>query len=708
MPRSPFVVLAFVFLAGALNLSDIDAQAETTAPVAERKPQRLEIHSDVRIDPYFWLREREDPKVIEYLEAENAYTQQVMKDFKPLEDKLFAETKGRIQQDDASVPYQEDGFWYYTRYEEGQDYPIYCRSTSWDQSDEQVMLDVNDLAADQKFCSVRGVRVSSGRNLLAFGADFVGRRFYTLRVKDLDSGELLTDEIPNVTANVAWANDNQTLFYTRQDPDTLRSYQIYRHTLGTDPATDLLVYEEQDETFNCFVFKTRSKRFLMIASSQTLSDEYRFLSADNPVGEFRVVQPRTPKLEYSVDHLDDDFYIRTNSNAENFRLVRAPINSPRIDSWEEVVPHRDDVYLQRAVLFRDFLVLQQREAGLVQLHVRPWSPAAAHDVDFGEPAYTASIDNNPQIDTSTLRFRYSSMTTPSSVYDYDMTTRERTLLKRQPVLGGFDPGNYVTERVWATARDGVRVPISLVYRKGKPRDGSAPLMLYGYGSYGASMDASFVSSRLNLIDRGFVYAIAHIRGGQEMGRAWYENGKMFHKKNTFTDFIDSAEHLVRAKYVDPDRVFARGGSAGGLLIGAVINMRPDLFTGVVADVPFVDVVTTMLDDDIPLTTGEYDEWGNPNIKDQYDYMLSYSPYDNVARTDYPHVLVTTGLHDSQVQYWEPAKWVAKLRHQKTDSRLLLLKTNMSAGHGGATGRFQSLHEVAFRHAFILRLAGINE
>jgi len=698
------LLVVVVFLPGGTRLAD----AAQEPPAAQRKPHELEIHGDVRVDPYYWLREREDSQVIEYLNAENAYTDEQMQDFKQLEEKLFAETKGRIKEDDSSVPYFDDGYWYYTRFEEGQDYRLHCRSQHRDQSDEQVMLNVNQLAEGQSFCSVRGVQVSSGRNLLAFGVDVVGRRFYTLRFKDLESGKLLPDEIPNVTGNLAWAGDNQTLFYSRQDPETLRSFRIYRHRLGTDSAQDQLVFEESDETFNCFVFKTRSKRFVMIGSSQTLSDEYWFLDAADPLGEFKVVQPRQQGLEYSVDHLDDHFYIRTNLDAENFRLVRAPIDAPVKNHWTDVVPHREDVYLQRATLFRDFLVLQERESGLVQLHVRRWDGAGEHDVDFGEPAYTAGIDNNPSIDSTILRFRYSSMTTPSSVYDYDMATRDRTLLKRQPVLGGFDADNYVTERLWATARDGVKVPISLVYAKSTKIDGSAPLMLYGYGSYGASMDASFVSYRLNLVDRGFVYAIAHIRGGQEMGRQWYENGKMFHKKNTFTDFIDVADHLVSEGYADPKRIFARGGSAGGLLIGAVINLRPDLFTGVVADVPFVDVVTTMLDDSIPLTTSEYDEWGNPNVRPEYDYMLSYSPYDNVAETDYPHVLVTTGLHDSQVQYWEPAKWVAKLRHRKTDDNLLLLKTNMVAGHGGASGRFTRLKEIAFRHAFLLRLAGISE
>ena len=677
-------------------------------PHAKKVPHELTTHGHTRVDPYYWLREREDSEVIAYLEAENAYMEAEMAEYKDLEKKLFEETKARIKQDDASVPVHNDGYWYYTRFEEGQQYPLYCRSTNRNQADEQVILNVNKLAEGHEFCSVRGNRVSTDRNLLAFGVDFVGRRKYTVRVKDLTTGELLPDELVDVTGNMAWANDNKTLFYTRQDPETLRSYRVYRHTLGTDPAEDVLVYEEEDETFRCGVSKTRSKRFIVIGSSQTLSDEYRYLDANNPQGEFKLVQPRQRNLEYSVAHLGDHFYIRTNLNAENFRLVKAPVATPGVENWEEVIPHRSDVYLEGATLFDNFLVTEEREAGLTHIRVRPWDADESFDLDFGEPTYSAGVSQNPEMNTTKLRYSYTSMTTPSSVYEFDMGTRERALLKETPVLGGFDKTNYVTERHWVTARDGVKVPISLVYRKGTQIDGSTPCLLYGYGSYGSSMDASFSSDRLNLVDRGFVYAIAHIRGGQEMGRHWYEDGKLFNKKNTFTDFIDAGEYLIKEKYADPQRIFARGGSAGGLLIGAVINMRPDLFTGVVADVPFVDVVTTMLDDSIPLTTNEYDEWGNPNEKDYYEYMLSYSPYDNVQAKDYPHMLVTTGLHDSQVQYWEPAKWVARLRELKTDDHLLLLKTNMSAGHGGASGRFSRLEEIAFRHAFLLRLAGISE
>ncbi|MDA7978029.1 MAG: S9 family peptidase [Pirellulales bacterium] len=698
------LLLVLITAVGAMPARTANAQP----PKAQQRPHVLKAHGHERIDPYYWLRDRDDQQVISYLEAENAYLKTQMVEYEAFENKLFEETKARIKQDDSSVPYQDDGYWYYRRFEEGKQYPLFCRSKSRDQSDEQVMLDVNQLAQGHDYCAVRGTTVSTDRNLLAFAVDYVGRRKYTMRIKNLATGEIYPDEIADVTGSVAWANDNQTLFYTRQDPQTLRSYRVFRHQLGSDPAADKLIYEEKDETFRCGVFKTRSKQFIMIGSSQTLSDEYRFLDADDPLGEFGIVEPRQRNLEYSVDHLGDHFYIRTNLEAENFRLVKAPVDSPQLAHWEEIIPQRDGVYLQGVTLFENFLVTQEREQGLIQIRVRPWEALEGEAVDFGEPTYTARVGQNPQVSTDKLRYTYTSMTTPSSVYEYDMKSGTRTLLKQDPVLGGFDSENYVTERLWATARDGVQVPISLVYRKGTPLDGSAPLMLYGYGSYGSSMDASFSSDRLNLIDRGFIYAIAHIRGGQEMGRQWYEGGKLLEKKNTFTDFIDAAEHLIASNYANPRRIFARGGSAGGLLIGAVINMRPDLFTGVVADVPFVDVVTTMLDDSIPLTTNEYDEWGNPNVKEYYDYMLSYSPYDNVGRTDYPHILVTTGLHDSQVQYWEPAKWVARLRELKTDDHLLLLKTNMSAGHGGASGRFSRLKEIAFRHTFILRLAGIRE
>ena len=675
------------------------------APQATVRPKILETHGHKRVDDYYWLRERENAEVISYLEAENSYTEKLTAHTKGLQETLFEEIKGRIKQSDESVPYRQDDYFYYTRYENGKDYPIYCRKRGSLEAREEVIVDANDLAKGHGYFGMRGMNVSTGQNLIAFGIDTVGRRKYDVHFKNLATGTMLEDKLPQVTGNLAWANDDRTVFYTRQDPQTLRSYQVWRHELGTDPANDELIFEEKDDTFRCFVTKTKSKRFLMIASSQTLSTEYRYLDANDPKGEFQVFLPREKDHEYSIDHFGDHFFIYTNDAAKNYRLMKTPITATAKQNWSEVIPHRSDALLEGFEIFKDYLVLRERENGLVQMRVRPWNGRGEHYLDFGEPAYAARLSQNRSFDTSTLRFTYSSMTTPNSVFDYDMSKRERKLLKQDEVLGGFDKNNYVTERHYAEARDGAKVPISLVYRKGTKKDGKSPLLLTGYGSYGSSRDASFSASRLSLLDRGFVYAIAHIRGGQEMGRHWYENGKLFKKKNTFTDFIDCGEYLVSEKFTRPEKMFAQGGSAGGLLMGAVVNMRPDLFHGVIAAVPFVDVVTTMLDDSIPLTTFEYDEWGNPNQKDYYEYMLSYSPYDQVAEQDYPHMLVTTGLHDSQVQYWEPAKWVAKLRAMKTGDNVLLMRTNMEAGHGGGSGRTKRYEETAFSYAFLLDHAG---
>jgi oligopeptidase B len=676
-------------------------------PVAEIVPTRLEKHGAVRTDDYYWLKDRDDPDVIRYLEAENEYTDAIMKHTDAFRKALLDEIVGRIKKNDESVPYKDGDYYYYERFREGGEYPIYCRKKGSLDGPEEILLDVNALAEGHDYYAVSGAKVSSGQDILGYATDTVGRRIYTLRFKNLATGETLPDEIPSVTNNFAWAQDGKTVFYTKQDPTTLRWFQTYRHVLGTDPADDVLVYEEEDDTFGTAVFKTKSKKFIMIASDQTLSSEYRFLEADAPMGKFRVFQPRERNHEYSVDHLGDRFYIRTNMDAKNFRLMATPVASTESRNWTDVIPHRDDVFLENFELFRDYLVVEERKDGLIQMRIRPWSGGAEHYLDFGEPAYLASIDVNAELDTPVLRYAYTSLTTPRTIYDYDMATRQKKLLKQDEILGGFDSANYTTERLWATARDGVKVPISLVYRNGFRRDGSSPLLLYGYGSYGSSLDASFRSDRLSLLDRGFVYAIAHIRGGEELGRQWYEHGKLLEKKNTFTDFIDAAQFLVEQKYADPQQVFAIGGSAGGLLMGAVVNMRPELWKGVVAAVPFVDVVTTMLDDTIPLTSSEYDEWGNPNDKEYYDYMLSYSPYDNVEAKDYPNLLVTAGLHDSQVQYWEPAKWVAKMRATKTGDHLLLLETNMEAGHSGTTGRFKRYEETALEYAFILDLAGIR-
>ncbi len=700
-----FCLLTVVLIAAACSKPTTESPPP---PIAEKIPEELEKHGQVRVDDYYWLKERENPEVIAYLEAENAYTEAMMKHTEPLQEKLFQEIVDRIKKDDASVPYQLGDYFYYQRYESGSEYPIYCRKKGSLEAEEEVVLDVNQLAEGHEFFSVRGLSASPDQNLIAYGTDTVGRRFYTLRFKNLATGEILADEIPDITGVNAWAEDNQTIFYVRQHPETLRWYRVYRHVLGTDPATDELIYEETDETYSTFVFKTKSKKYLMIASSQTLASEYRYLAADNPTGEFTVFQPRQRDHEYYVGHFDDHFYIRTNLEATNFRLVKTPETATEVANWQEVVPHRDDVLLQSFDLFNDYLVLSERSQGLNQLRVMSWDGSDDHYLDFGEPAYDADTFDNLRLDTEVLRYRYTSLTTPESVFDYNMRTREKTLLKEQEILGDFDRENYVTERLQVPARDGKQVPLSIVYRKGLAKDGSHPLLLYGYGSYGANIDPGFRSHRLSLLDRGFVFAIAHVRGSQTLGRPWYEDGKLFNKKNTFTDFIDAGEFLVAEGYTSKDKLFAEGRSAGGLLMGAVTVMRPDLWKGIIAGVPFVDVVTTMLEPDIPLTTSEYDEWGDPNDKEYFEYMLSYSPYDQTKSAAYPNLLVTTGLHDSQVQYWEPAKWVAKLRQVNTGENLVLLETNMEAGHGGATGRFKRHKETALNYAFMFDLAGISE
>ena len=682
---------------------------EMEPPVATVTPQDLEIHGDLRVDNYYWLKDREDPAVIAYLEAENEYTEAVMAHTRGLQENLYQEIVGRIKQDDDSVPYKKGQYFYYDRYEEGNDYPIYCRKKGSLDADEEIVIDANELAEGHEFFSMWGLEVSPDGKTVAYATDTVGRRLNTLRFRNLETGEDLPDVITDVTPNGEWANDNKTFFYTKQDLETLRYYQIYKHVLGADPSEDELVYEERDEEFSSFVFKTKSDRYLVIGSQQILSTEMWVLDADQPDGEFRVIQPREVDHEYWVDHYGDHFYLRTNWAAKNFRLMKTPVTETGKDNWEEVIPHRDDVFFEDAEIFKDYLVVTERKDGLMQMRVKPWDGSEGHYLDFGETAYSAYVSDNYEFDTPTLRFAYTSMTTPMSTIDYDMDSREKTLLKEDEVLGGFDKNDYQTERVWATVRDGVRVPISLVYRKGLvKRDGSNPMLLYGYGSYGATFDPYFSSPRLSLLDRGFVFAIAHVRGSQILGRQWYEDGKLLTKKNTFTDFVDSAQFLVDEGYTSPDVLFAQGASAGGLLMGAVANLAPELFHGVISQVPFVDVVTSMLDSDIPLTTGEYDEWGDPNQPEYYDYMLSYSPYDNIEAKDYPHMLVTTGLHDSQVQFWEPAKYVAKMRALKTDDNRLILKTNMEAGHGGATGRLKRHKETSFDYAFLLDLAGLGD
>ncbi len=703
-----FAVVSLLFLIGSGYTGCKMATEMPEPPVAEKIPKELTIHGDTRVDDYYWLNERDNPQVIDYLNAENAYKDTVMKHTEPFQKKLYDEIVGRIKKTDMSVPSKESGYYYYSRYEEGGEYRIYCRRKGTMEAEEEILLNVNEMAKGHAYYSVTGYSVSSNNNLIAFGVDTVSRRKYTIHFKNLETGEILPDEIPVTSGRAAWANDNKTVFYILKDEETLRSYKILKHVLGTDPSSDKEIFEEKDVTFSTYVYKSKSKKYLIIASSHTLSDEYRFLDANNPDGKFKIIQPREMDLEYSVDHYKDKFYIRTNYKAKNFRLMVTPVNKTTKRNWKEVIPHRDDVLLQGFEVFKDFLVVNERINGLPNLRIMRWDKKGEHYLDFEEETYSAYIAYNPEFDTDLVRYEYTSMTTPISVFDYNMNTKEKTLLKQQEVLGDFDSSNYHAERLYASARDGTKVPISLVYRKGLEKNGDNPLLLYGYGSYGSSMNASFSSVRLSLLDRGFVYALAHIRGGQEMGRYWYEEGKLLKKKNTFTDFIDCAEHLIAEKFTNPDMLFAQGGSAGGLLIGAIVNMRPDLFKGVVAAVPFVDVITTMLDTDIPLTTGEFDEWGDPNKKEYYDYMLSYSPYDNVEAKDYPVMLVTTGLHDSQVQYFEPAKWVAKLRALKTGNNVLLLDTDMESGHGGASGRFRRYNRTALQYAFFLDLVGIKK
>ena len=673
-------------------------------PVAAKKPKELTIHGDTRVDPYYWLNQREDEEVLSYLRAENDYKDQMMSHLKGFQNTLFEEIKGRIKPDDESVPFKDNGYYYLTRYEKGKEYPIYSRKKESLEAREEIMLDANVLAEPYAYYAVGGRSVSPDNKLLAYGEDTLSRRIYTLRFKNLETGEMLEDEIPGTTGSAVWANDNKTVFYVLKDPTTLRSFRIMRHRLGTPVAEDAEVYTEEDDTYISFAYKTKSDKYIVIGSYATLSQEFRVLNANEPEGKFRVIQPRERELEYDIAHFEDKFYIRTNLDAKNFRLMVCPEDATGKENWKEVIPHRPDVLLEDVDIFQDYLVLSERKAGITQLRIRPWE-GEEHYIDFGEDAYMAYTATNLQFDTKLLRIGYTSLTTPNTVYDYNMATREFTQLKQQEVMGGFNPEDYESERIMAKARDGVEVPVSIVYRKGFQKDGQQPLLLYGYGSYGNSMDPYFSPVRLSLLDRGFAFAIAHIRGGEEMGRQWYEDGKLLKKKNTFYDFIDCAEYLIAEKYTGKGHLYAMGGSAGGLLMGAVINMRPDLWSGVIAAVPFVDVVTTMLDESIPLTTGEYDEWGNPNDPEYYAYIKSYSPYDTIEAKDYPPMMVTTGLHDSQVQYWEPAKWVARLREVRTDRNPLLLHTNMETGHGGASGRFERYKEVAMEYAFLLDLEG---
>lgn len=683
-----------------------------TAPIVEVKPKEIITHNHTRIDNYYWLNDPENPDVIKYLTAENEYLSQVMAPVKPLQEKLFEEMKGRIKEQDESVPVKNGEYFYYVKYVEGGEYPIYCRKKENLDAPEEILLDGNEMGKGKKYFSIGGYDITDNDEIIAYGVDTISRRNYTVRFKNLKTGEIYKDQIKNTEGgSYAWAADNQTFFYILRDQKTLLGYQVWRHILGTDVKTDVLVYEEKNNQYYMGLYRMKSKKYIAIGSDHNgIASEYQLLEAANPTGEFKTFFPRERGHEYDIEHFEDKFYVKTNTDsAFNFKLMEVGEHETSDkSSWKTVIEHRPEVYLEGIEVFKNHLVVQEKSQGLSQLRIINHVTKSEHYLNFGEPAYDANIGSNPTFNTDILRYSYTSLTTPNSTFDYNMNAQTKELKKQQTVLGGFDKENYVSERVFVTVRDGAKVPVSIVYRKDTKLDGTAPLLQYSYGSYGYSTDATFGSGRLSLLDRGFVYAIAHIRGGQEMGREWYENGKMFKKMNTFNDFIDCSDFLIKNNYCSPEKLFALGGSAGGLLMGAIINLRPDLYRGVVAAVPFVDVVTTMLDETIPLTTGEFEEWGNPKNKDSYEYMLSYSPYDNVEAKHYPNLLVTTGLHDSQVQYFEPAKWVAKLRTMKTDNNLLLMHTNMEAGHGGASGRFASLKEVAMEYAFIIYLAGIFE
>ncbi|WP_316634093.1 S9 family peptidase [uncultured Flavobacterium sp.] len=684
-------------------------QNDIMAPKAKEIPKTLKKHKEARIDNYFWLNDRENPEVIDYLNQENVYYKSMTTHTKTLQENLYKEMKGRIKEDDSSVPYFYNGYFYITRFETGKDYPIFARKKGSLSAEEEILFNCNELAVGHAYFKLGGLSISPDNKFASFGVDIVGRRIYTIQFKNLETGEILSDKIENATGGSVWANDNKTVFYTKQDEVTLRADKIFRHKLNTDSATDVLVYNETDDTFNVSISKEKSRKYIVISSGSTLTTEYRILNSGNPDGEFEVFQPRVRGLEYSISHFEDSFYILTNKDkATNFKLMKTPENKTGKRNWVDLIPHREDVLLEDIEIFKNYLVVEERSNGLNHIRIMPWNGEADYYLPFGSETYNAFTTTNIDFDTDVLRYSYQSLATPSSIIDFNMTSKTKEILKEQQVLGGkFDKENYIEERVWATARDGVKVPISMIYKKGLEKNGKNPLLLYAYGSYGITMDAYFSSTRLSLLDRGFVYAIAHIRGGEDLGRQWYEDGKLLKKKNTFTDFIDCSKFVINEKYTSSKHLYAEGGSAGGLLMGVIVNEAPELYNGVIAQVPFVDVITTMLDDSIPLTTGEYDEWGNPNNKKYYDYMLSYSPYDNVKAQNYPNMYVSTGLHDSQVQYWEPAKWVAKLRNVKTNDNLLFLDTNMDAGHGGASGRFEALKDLAKEFSFLLDLEKIK-
>ncbi len=710
----PFIVLSLTFATACKNKTMKSTDAKV--PLATKEAKKLEKHGDVRVDDYFWMRLSDDQKnalekdahtkkVVSYLEEENVYYNEVTKPTKPFQEELFEEMKGRIKEDDSSVPYKDNGYFYITSYKVGNQYPIYSRKKENLEAKEEILFDVNEMAKDFDYYQLGGLNVSNNNKLIVFATDTVSRRQYFLRIKNLETGEIYKDIIENTSGGSVWANDNKTIFYTKKDPVTLRSSSVYRHVLGTPTSDDVEVFHEKDDTFGTYVTKSKSDKYIIIGSYSTVSSESQYLDADNPTGEFTMIQPRERDLEYSVSHFGGHFYLLTNKgNATNFKLMKTPISKTSKENWVDVIPHREDTLLEDFSIFKDFLVLEERTNGLNKIRIKRWDKKEDYYLPFNEETYSVGVYANPDFDTDLIRYSYNSFTTPSSVIDFNTNDQSKEVKKEQEVLDDkFKKENYLSKRVWATTRDGKKVAISMVYHKDTALTKNTPILQYAYGSYGYTIPDSFSTTRLSLLDRGFVYALAHIRGSEYLGREWYDDGKMLNKKNTFNDFVDCSQYLIDNKYTSPKHLYAMGGSAGGLLMGAIVNMNPELYNGIIASVPFVDVVSTMLDDSIPLTTGEYDEWGNPNEKKYYDYIKSYSPYDQVEAKDYPNIMVTTGFHDSQVQYWEPAKWVAKLRNLKTDKNLLFLDTNMEAGHGGASGRFDSLKETAKMYTFFLAL-----
>ncbi len=703
---APWFLVAAIIVLALVACSGCQEVEPPSPPVARVAPVADTTHGHVRVDDYRWMRERGSPEVTEYLEAENAYTDATMRHTEDLQEALFEEMVARIKETDFEVPYRKGDYFYYSRTEEGKQYPIYCRKTGSLEADEEIILDQNVLAEGYDFLEIGNIEMSPDHRLMAYSIDVTGAEEFTLYVKDLETGELLPDVLEGIDYDLAWANDNRTLFYTTFD-DAKRTDRLWRHALGTDVSQDVLIHHEPNESLWVSIDKTLSEAYLVLTLSSMTSSEQHVLGADDPSGRFRLVQPREDEVEYYLSHRGDQFFIRTNRDAKNYKVVTAPVSSPGKKNWKTVIPHREDVKVERFYVFTDYLVVFERDRGLRKIRVRNLHEPSDYYIELPEPVYAVWQGDNREFDTTVFRFEYTSYVTPQSVFDYDMDTRERELLKQDEILGGYDPSLYASQRFFATTEDGTEVPVSIVYRSHSRDQRPSPLFLTGYGAYGSSMDAWFSSRRLSLLDRGFVYAMAHVRGGGEMGEAWYDDGKLLNKMNTFTDFIACAEHLIAEGYTTKEQLCISGGSAGGLLIGAVLNMRPDLWGVVLASVPFVDAINTMLDDSIPLTVGEYDEWGNPNEKEYYDYMLTYSPYDNIAAQDYPDILITASLNDQRVQYWEAAKWAAKLRATKTDDNVLLLKINMGAGHGGSSGRYDWMREVAFEYAFVLDRLGID-